>query len=371
MKYIDEFRDPELIKQAVREVAALAPEKHTKIMEVCGGHTHSIHRFGLQQFLPPTVELVHGPGCPVCVLPMSRVDDGLDLSDQPNVILTAFGDMMRVPGHGGSLLERKARGADVRMVYSPLDALKIAQQNPEKEVVFFAIGFETTTPSTALTLMKAKAEGVKNFSVFCNHIVLPPALVAVLDSKDMTVDAFIGPGHVSTVIGVRPYDFIATDYGRPVVVSGFEPLDLLQSVVLLLRQLRDGEAKVVNNYARVVPDNGNLAAIKAMDNVFELRETFEWRGMGFIPNSALQIREEYAVWDTERKFAVKQVMEVTNEAHAGARCGDVLRGAVKPTDCPLYGTVCTPEHPVGALMVSSEGACAAYHQYRPAALSAD
>lgn len=368
MKYIDEFRDPELIKQAVREIAALAPEKHTKIMEVCGGHTHSIHRFGLQQFLPPTVELVHGPGCPVCVLPMSRVDDGLDLSDHPHVILTAFGDMMRVPGHGGSLLERKARGADVRMVYSPLDALKIAQQNPEKEVVFFAIGFETTTPSTALTLMKAKAESVKNFSVFCNHIVLPPALVAVLDSKDMTVDAFIGPGHVSTVIGVRPYDFIATDYGRPVVVSGFEPLDLLQSIVLLLRQLRDGEAKVVNNYARVVPDNGNQAAIKAMDNVFELRETFEWRGMGFIPKSALQICEEYAAWDTERKFAVKQVMEVTFEAHAGARCGDVLRGAVKPTDCPLYGTVCTPEHPVGALMVSSEGACAAYHQYKPAAL---
>lgn len=371
MKYIDEFRDPELIRQAVREIAALAPEKHTKIMEVCGGHTHSIHRFGLQQFLPPTVELVHGPGCPVCVLPMSRVDDGLDLSERPNVILTAFGDMMRVPGHGGSLLERKARGADVRMVYSPLDALKIAQQNPQKEVVFFAIGFETTTPSTALTLMKAKSQGVMNFSVFCNHIVLPPALVAVLDSQDLQVDGFIGPGHVSTVIGVRPYDFIAQEYGRPVVVSGFEPLDLLQSVALLLRQLKAGEAKVVNNYARVVPEAGNPAAIKAVDQVFELRDTFEWRGMGFIPRSALKIRDGYADWDAERKFGVRPVEELSFEAHAGALCGDVLRGAAKPTACPLYGTVCTPEHPVGALMVSSEGACAAYHQYKPAALSAD
>ena len=370
MKYIDEFRDPALIHQAAREIAALAPARTLRLMEVCGGHTHSIHRFGLQQFLPPSIELVHGPGCPVCVLPMSRVDDGLELSAQPGVILTAFGDMMRVPGHGGSLLERKARGADVRMVYSPLDALKLARDNPERQVVFFAIGFETTTPSTALTLLRARAEGVSNFSVFCNHIVLPPALRAVLDSPDMRVDGFIGPGHVSTVIGIHPYDFIASEYGRPVVVSGFEPLDILQSVVLLLRQFRDGQAQVVNNYARVVPDHGNPAAIRAMAEVFELRETFEWRGMGYIPASALALREEFADWDAERRFNVRPVSGLTAEAHAQARCGDVLRGALKPTGCPLYGNVCTPERPVGALMVSSEGACAAYHQYQPASLTA-
>ncbi len=371
MKFVDEFRDPALIRQAVAELTYLAPRRTVRIMEVCGGHTHSIHRFGLGQFLPDTVELVHGPGCPVCVLPMSRIDDGLKLCDDPGVILTAFGDMMRVPGHGGSLLERRARGADVRMVYSPLDALNVARQHPEKHVVFFGIGFETTTPSTALTLLRARADGVENFSVFCNHIVLPPALRAVLDSPDLRVDAFIGPGHVSTVIGVRAYDFIANTYGRPVVVSGFEPLDLLQSVALLLRQLRAMEAgapaRVVNNYARAVPDDGNPNAVRAMAEVFELRDTFEWRGMGFIPHSALKLREEFAPWDTERRFQVAPIRDLAPEAHAAARCGDVLRGARRPTACPLYGAACTPEHPVGALMVSSEGACAAYHQYRPRA----
>lgn len=364
MKFVDEFRNPELIRQAVAEIAALAPSETVRIMEVCGGHTHSIHRFGLRQFLPDTVELIHGPGCPVCVLPMSRIDDGLSLTERPEVIMTAFGDMMRVPGHGGSLLERKARGADVRMVYSPLDALKIARDNPDREVVFFGIGFETTTPSSALTVMRAKAEGIGNFSLFCNHIVLPPALKSVLDAPDLRIDAFIGPGHVSTVIGARPYDFIAREYARPVVISGFEPLDMLQTIALLLKQLREGKAEVVNNYARVVPEEGNPAAIKAMDKVFELRDTFEWRGMGFIPHSALKMRPEWAEWDAEIKFAIRPVTVETHEAHAQARCGEVVRGAAKPTDCPLYGTVCTPEHPVGALMVSSEGACAAYHQYR-------
>ncbi len=249
MKYVDEFRDPRLIRLAAEEIRTLADSRrHYRIMEVCGGHTHAIFRFGLKDLLPPNVELIHGPGCPVCVLPMGRMDDGLDLANDPNVIFTAFGDMMRVPGSKGSPLESKARGADVRIVYSPLDALKIAQKNPDRKVVFFAIGFETTAPSTALTLLRARALGVTNFDVFCNHVTIIPAIRAILDSPDMRLDGFIGPGHVSTVIGCRPYEFIVRDYRCPIAVSGFEPLDILQSLVMVLRQLRNGEAKVENQY---------------------------------------------------------------------------------------------------------------------------
>jgi hydrogenase expression/formation protein HypD len=361
MKFVDEFRAPELIAKAGEEIRRLAdPARHYRIMEVCGGHTHAIYRFGLKDLLPENVELIHGPGCPVCVLPMGRIDDGLSLASKPNFIFAAFGDMMRVPGTHGSPLEYKARGMDVRIVYSPADALKLARNNPDKHVMFFAIGFETTAPSTALTLVRAKMEGLTNFSVFCNHVTIIPAIRAILDSPDMRLDGFVGPGHVSTVIGCRPYDWIAQDEGKPVVVSGFEPLDILQSIVMLLRQMRNGEAKVENQYKRVVPWEGNRAALRAMGEVFELRPYFEWRGLGFISQSALKIRGSYAQWDSEQRFSVPGVRVTDPKA---AQCGEVLKGVLKPAQCKLFGRECTPEQPVGALMVSSEGSCAAYYNY--------
>ncbi|MGB9418005.1 MAG: hydrogenase formation protein HypD [Acidobacteriaceae bacterium] len=361
MRYVDEFRDPELITRASEEIRRLAdPGRHYRIMEVCGGHTHAIYRFGLKDILPENIELIHGPGCPVCVLPMGRIDDGLSIAQKGDAIFAAFGDMMRVPGTHGSPFEHKARGTDVRIVYSPADALQIARRNPERHVIFFAIGFETTAPSTALTLMRAKREGVHNFSVFCNHVTIVPAIRAILDSPDMRLDAFIGPGHVSTVIGCRPYEWIARAEGKPVVTSGFEPLDLLQSIVMLLRQLRAGEARVENQYKRVVPWEGNRAALKAMAEVFELRPHFEWRGLGFISQSALRIRKEYAEWDSEQRFDVPETRVADPKA---AQCGEVLKGVLKPAQCKLFGKECTPEHPIGALMVSSEGSCAAYYNY--------
>jgi len=329
-------------------------------MEVCGGHTHAIYRFGLKDVLPENIELIHGPGCPVCVLPMGRIDDGLSIAQDPSVIFAAFGDMMRVPGTQGSPLEHKARGMDVRIVYSPADALKIAKANPDKHVMFFAIGFETTAPSTALTLIRAKSDGIHNFSVFCNHVTIIPAIRAILDSPDMRLDAFIGPGHVSTVIGCRPYEWIASVENKPIVVSGFEPLDMLQSIVMLLRQLKAGHSKVENQYKRVVPWEGNRSALKAMAEVFQLRPYFEWRGLGFIWQSALRVRDEYAEWDSERRFDVPGVRVTDPRA---AQCGEVLKGVLKPHQCKLFGHECTPEHPIGALMVSSEGSCAAYFNY--------
>ncbi len=366
MRYVDEFRDGDLIQVAAKEIKRLAdPDRHYRFMEVCGGHTHSIYRYGIRDLLPGNIELVHGPGCPVCVLPMGRVDDGLAIAEEPDVIFSAFGDMMRVPGSQGSPLEHKARGMDVRMVYSPLDALKLAEKNPNKEVYFFAIGFETTAPSTALTLQLAKARGVENFSVFCNHVTIIPAIRAILDSPDMRLDAFIGPGHVSTVIGCRPYEFIARDYGTPIVVSGFEPVDLMQSIVMILQQMNDGRAEVENQYARVVPWEGNLAALQVMSEVFRLRPFFEWRGLGFISQSALRLSPAYAHFDAEERFEVPGIRVTDPKA---AQCGEVLKGVLKPHQCKLFGTKCTPEHPIGALMVSSEGACAAQYQY---ALRAD
>ena len=361
MKFVDEFRDPEVIGRTAEEIRRLAdPGRHYRLMEVCGGHTHAIYRFGLKDVLPANIELIHGPGCPVCVLPMGRIDDGLALARRPDVIFSAFGDMMRVPGAHGSPLEHKAKGLDVRIVYSPSDALKLARTNPDRHVVFFAIGFETTAPSTALTLLRARAEGLKNFSVFCNHVTIIPAIRAILDSPDMRLDGFIGPGHVSTVIGCRPYEWIARDEGKPIVVTGFEPLDLLQAIVMLLRQLKEGRAEVENQYTRVVPWEGNRAALRAMAEVFQLRPYFEWRGLGFISQSALRIRDEFAQWDAERVFSVAGVRVTDPKA---AQCGEVLKGVLKPVQCKLFGRECTPEHPVGALMVSSEGSCAAYFNY--------
>ena len=290
MKFVDEYRDAELGQVLAGQIlATVEPDRHYKVMEVCGGHTHSIYKYGIDDLLPENVELVHGPGCPVCVIPMGRVDDGIAIAHEPGVIFTCFGDMLRVPGARGTLLEAKAAGADVRMVYSPLDALRIAKQNPDREVVFFAIGFETTAPSTALTLKRAKAEGVPNFSCVCNHVTIVPPLRALLESPDLRLDGFIGPGHVCTVVGARPLEFIPADYGRPVVVSGFEPLDILQSIQMILAQLADGRCEVENQYKRVVPHEGNLRALEVMAEVFELRPHFEWRGLGFISQSALKL----------------------------------------------------------------------------------
>src|SRR5579859_5232495 len=308
MRFVDEFRDPQIIHRTAEELRRrVDPARHYRFMEVCGGHTHAIYRFGLKDVLPSNIELIHGPGCPVCVLPMGRIDDGLAIAQNPNVVFAAFGDMMRVPGTHGSPLEHKARGADVRIVYSPSDALKLAQQNPEKHVMFFAIGFETTAPSTALTVMRAKAEGIDNFSVFCNHVTIIPAIRAILDSPDMRLDAFIGPGHVSTVIGCEPYEFIARDHGKPVVCAGFEPLDVLQSVHMIMKQLAEGRSEVENQYGRVVRWDGNPLALRALSRVFELRPFFEWRGLGSIPQSALRMTGAYAEFDAEQRYELPGV----------------------------------------------------------------
>ena len=361
MKYVNEFRNAKIAQALAAQIATLTdPDRNFKIMEICGGHTHTIYRHGIKDLLPEQVELVHGPGCPVCVLPMGRVDDGIAVAERPEVIFTCFGDMMRVPGSRGNLLEIKAQGADIRMVYSPLDALRIARENPDREVVFFAIGFETTAPSTALTLQRAKREGTKNFTVFCNHVTIVPPVRALLDSPDLRLDAFIGPGHVSTVIGCRPYEFIAEDYGKPVAVAGFEPLDLLQAILMLMQQLADGRCVVENQYSRIVPWEGNLPALRSMAEVFQLRPYFEWRGLGFIAQSALKLSPAYADFDAELRFSVPGVRVADPKA---CQCGEVLKGVLKPWECRVFGTACTPEHPLGTLMVSSEGACAAYFNF--------
>jgi hydrogenase expression/formation protein HypD len=361
VRFVDEFRDAGLAEAVGAQVTALCePGRQYKIMEVCGGHTHTIYRYGVQDHLPESVELVHGPGCPVCVIPMGRVDDGIAIARRDGVILTCFGDMMRVPGGDGSFLDANAAGTDIRMVYSPLDALRIARQNPDKQVVFYAIGFETTAPSTALTVLRAKAEGITNFSVFCNHVTIIPAIKAILDSPDLRLDAFIGPGHVSTVIGCRPYDFIAREHGKPLVCAGFEPLDLLQSIYMIMKQLAEGRSVVENQYARVVPWDGNPVALRVLSDVFALRPYFEWRGLGSISQSALQLSERYAEFDAELRFEVPGVRVADPKS---CQCGEVLKGVLKPWECKVFGTACTPETPIGTCMVSSEGACAAYYTF--------
>jgi hydrogenase expression/formation protein HypD len=361
VRFVDEFRDAELGRVVAGEIlAAVDPERHYKLMEVCGGHTHAIYKYGLDDLLPDNVELVHGPGCPVCVIPMGRVDDGIAIAHEPGVIFTCFGDMLRVPGSEGTLLDAKAEGADVRMVYSPLDALRIAREQPDRQVVFFAIGFETTAPSTALTLMRARAEGIENFSVVCNHVTIVPPLRALLESPDLRLDGFIGPGHVSTVVGARPFTFIPEQYGKPLVVSGFEPLDVLQSALMLLRQLGEGRCEIENQYARVVPFDGNAAALRVMAEVFALRPHFEWRGLGFISQSGLRLSDAYADFDAELRFATPGVRVADPKA---CQCGEVLKGVIKPWECKVFGTACTPERPIGTCMVSSEGACAAYYNF--------
>ena len=361
MKFVDEYRDAELGRAVAGEIlATVEPGRHYKLMEVCGGHTHSIYRYGVDDLLPENVELVHGPGCPVCVIPMGRLDDAISLAHQPNVIFTCFGDMLRVPGSHGTLLDAKAEGADVRMVYSPLDALRMARENPDRDVIFFAIGFETTAPSTALTLKRARADGITNFFCMCNHVMILPPLRALLESPDLRLDGFIGPGHVCTVVGARPFEFIPVDYNKPIVIAGFEPLDLLQAIQMILLQLKEGRCEVENQYARVVPNDGNLRALEVMSDVFALRPHFEWRGLGFISQSALRLSDDYADFDAELRYSVPGVRVADPKA---CQCGEVLKGVIKPWECKVFGSACTPEHAIGTCMVSPEGACAAYYNF--------
>jgi hydrogenase expression/formation protein HypD len=368
MKYIDEYRDGKLGQQIAARIAAEAdPARNYSFMEFCGGHTHAISRYGVTELLPKNVRMVHGPGCPVCVLPIGRIDQAIDLALKRGVIVTTYADTMRVPASGElSMMKAKARGADIRMVYSVNDALKIARDNPEREVVFFAIGFETTTPPTALALQTAQREALQNFSVLCCHVLTPAAITHILESPEVKdwhtvpLDGFVGPAHVSILIGSRPYEGFAVQYQKPVVIAGFEPLDVMQAILMLVRQINEGRAIVENEFTRAVTRDGNAAAIKVVADVLEMRDSFEWRGLGEVPNSALKIRPEYAQWDAERKFDL-QYRAVAD--HKQCECGAILRGVKRPTDCKLFGTVCTPESPMGSCMVSSEGACAAHYSY--------
>ena len=366
MKFVDEFRDPHKAQILLQEIQGLVKripicgERPIWIMEVCGGHTHTIFRYGINKMLPKEVEFIHGPGCPVCILPRGRVDDCVALAERNEVIMTTFGDAMRVTGSKKSLLQTKADGADVRMVYSPLDALNLARVNRDKEVVFFGLGFETTMPSTALTILQASQEGIKNFSIFCNHITIIPTIKAILDSPDLHLDGFLGPGHVSMVIGTEPYTFIANHYRKPITIAGFEPLDILQSVWMVLKQLAEGRCEVENQYKRIVPPYGNSQALQAIQEVFELREFFEWRGLGSIDHSGVRVREEFSAFDAEQKFSIPN-LKIADPT--SCQCGEVLKGVIKPSQCKVFGTACTPQNPLGALMVSTEGACAAYYNY--------
>jgi hydrogenase expression/formation protein HypD len=336
-------------------------------MEFCGGHTHAISRYGIKDLLPENVRMVHGPGCPVCVLPIGRIDNAIALALRPEVVLCTYADTLRVPASQGlSLLKAKARGADVRIVYSCADALRIARENPARDVVFFAIGFETTTPPTAVAIREAAAQGLANFSVFCNHVLTPAAIGNILESPEVReygtvpLDGFIGPAHVSTVIGSQPYEYFAEEYRKPVVIAGFEPLDVMQAILMLVRQLNEGRAEVENEFTRAVTREGNAKAKAIVADVFSLRRTFEWRGLGEVPYSALRIKDAYRAFDAEARFGIAYRAVAD---HKACECGAILRGVKEPTDCKVFGTVCTPDNPIGSCMVSSEGACAAHYTY--------
>ncbi|KAA0570664.1 hydrogenase formation protein HypD [Azospirillum sp. Sh1] len=364
MKYVDEFRDPVLARNVAAAIAReVRSDRSYHLMEFCGGHTHAISRYGIPDLLPDNVRMIHGPGCPVCVLPVGRIDDAIALARRPEVTLCTYGDVMRVPGSGRlSLLKAKAQGADVRMVVSADAAVRIAAENPDRQVVFFAIGFETTTPPTALAVRAAAAQGLSNFSVFCNHVLTPSAIQGIMAgaNEGLSLDGFVGPAHVSVVIGSDSYAPAATDYGKPVVISGFEPLDVLQSILMLVRQINDGRAEVENQYTRAVTADGNRKAQALVLEIFETRPSFEWRGLGSIPHSGLKLREAYAAFDAERRFPIAGA---SVPDHKGCDCGAILRGVKRPIDCKLFDTVCTPENPMGSCMVSAEGACAAHYTY--------
>jgi hydrogenase expression/formation protein HypD len=368
MKYIDDFRDSRLARKVSGSIAAEAePGRRYSLMEFCGGHTHAVSRYGIEDLLPETIRLVHGPGCPVCVLPVGRIDNAIALARHPGVVLCSYGDMLRVPGSNRlSLFKARADGADVRMIYSALDALDIARQNPDRTVVFFAIGFETTTPATAVAIQAAQRNDLRNFRVFCNHVLTPAAIQSILDSPEVSdpaavpIDGFIGPAHVSVVIGSRPYEFFAENYHKPVVIAGFEPLDVIQAILMLVRQINDGRHAVENQYTRAVSRDGNAKAQRIMAEVFELKSSFEWRGLGEVPHSALRIRPAYAAFDAERQFELPKLSAPDAKS---CECAAIVRGLKHPRDCKLFGNGCTPDHPIGSCMVSSEGACAAYYSY--------
>lgn len=359
MKYLSEYRDPVLAKKLVQSIKKISHRK-INLMEVCGTHTVAISKSGIRQVLPDAVTLLSGPGCPVCVTANSDLDKAISLA-QTGVIFTTFGDMLRVPGSYSSLGEEKANGVDIRVVYSTLDALKIAKENPNRDVVFYAVGFETTAPTIAISLLEAEKRGIKNYSIYCVHKIVPPAMRALLDLGELGLDGFICPGHVSTIIGSNPYEFIAHEYHVPCVIAGFEPLDILQTIHMLVRQAENGEAKVEIQYTRSVVPQGNKVALEVMDKVFEAGDA-EWRGIGIIPGSGLKVREEYAHFDAEKLFEVD--VPPTKPDPPGCSCGEILRGIKFPYDCQLFGKACTPERPVGPCMVSSEGSCAAYYRYR-------
>jgi hydrogenase expression/formation protein HypD len=365
LKYIDEFRQKEVARGLAQAIARAAiPERDYRFMEFCGGHTHAIFRYGVQDLMPGNVQYIHGPGCPVCVLPANRIAGAIQLATEHGAILCSYADMLRVPAGGTSLLKAKAAGADIRMVYSTQDALKIARQHPERQVVFFAIGFETTTPPTAVALKQARTESLGNFSIYCNHVLTPAAMRHLLghpgSADGILLDGFLGPSHVSTVIGSKPYEFVPAEYGKPVVIAGFEPLDVMQSTLMLIRQINEGRCEVENEYSRAVSRDGNVKAQALCGEVFELRDSFEWRGLGEVPLSALKIAPGFAEFDAELRFALRPV---AGGDVKGCECPAILRGEKRPTDCRLFGTVCTPENPMGSCMVSSEGACAAYWSF--------
>ncbi len=359
MKYLDEFRDPEAAEQLAREIRRRVT-RPWRIMEVCGGQTHAIVKFGIDELLPPEITLLHGPGCPVCVTPLEKINQALTLAHRPGVILCSFGDMLRVPGSDGDLLSAKAAGADVRIVYSPLDAVRLAAAHPQREVVFFGVGFETTAPATALAVLHAAAQGLPNFSLLISHVLVPPAMEALLATPNCRVQGFLAAGHVCTVMGFWEYPPIAAKYHVPIVVTGFEPVDILHGILLCVTQLEEGRAEVENQYARTVQRDGNRAAQDAILRAFQVTDR-KWRGVGEIPRSGLGLRPEFAAFDAEKKFGLS---DQTVPEPAECRGGEVLQGFIKPHECPAFGTRCTPEHPLGATMVSSEGACAAYYRYR-------
>ncbi|MEX2497605.1 MAG: hydrogenase formation protein HypD [Wenzhouxiangellaceae bacterium] len=369
MRYIQGFRDGRTARALSKLIAGEVHENRDyHLMEFCGGHTHAVFRHGIPDLLPDNIKLVHGPGCPVCVLPVSRLDMAIELAGDDNVILASYGDMLRVPAsRRNSLLNARAKGKDVRVVQSAVDALALARDNPEREVVLFAIGFETTTPPTALAIKQAAALDLPNFSVFCNHVLTPSAIQSILDSPEVRrlgqvrVDGFLGPSHVSTIIGSAPYEFFAEEYQRPVVIAGFEPLDVLASIRMLIRQLNEGRAEVENQFTRGVRRHGNEKAKALVAGVLELRPDFAWRGLGHVPYSGLRIKREFRRFDAEQRFGM---VERDVRENAACQCPAVIRGVKKPTDCEIFGTVCTPRNPIGSCMVSDEGACAAYYRYR-------
>jgi len=358
MRFVDEYRNEADAQRLVQAINRLVTRPWT-IMEICGGQTHTLIKFGIDQMLPARVTLIHGPGCPVCVTPIELIDKAVAIARRPEVIFTSFGDMLRVPGSEADLLAVKAQGGDVRMVYSPLDAVKLAERNPDREVVFFAVGFETTAPGNAMSVWQAKRLGLKNYSILCSHVLVPPAIEAILSSPNNIVQGFLAAGHVCTVMGYWEYEPIAARYRVPIVVTGFEPLDLLQGLHMTLKALEEGRVGVENEYARSVTREGNTTAQKLMQQVFEVCDR-QWRGIGMIPRSGYRLRPEFAAFDAERRFAVEGV---TAQESPLCIAGQILQGMKKPNQCSAFGKLCTPEHPLGAPMVSSEGACAAYYQY--------